>query len=97
VLCDNWNSSFAMLDIWVGERMKAKEMFEELGFKCEEYNSYIRYYQEFTDFYDEVFALDINFRFFEKKIYSDFPIDMRLLKAINKQIEELGWNESNQY
>lgn len=35
--------------------------------------------EEFVDDYYEVFTL--------------IPIDMKLLKAINKQVEELGWNK----
>lgn len=29
----------------------------------------------------------------EKQVYSDRYINMDLLQAINKQIEELGWNK----
>lgn len=70
----------------------AKEMFEELDFQCNSNEFNIRYYQEFRDYDDESYTLDIDFRLIEKKIFSDFSIDMPLLKAINKQVEELGWN-----
>lgn len=74
--------------------MKAKEMFENLGFECQKNEFTIRYFKEFRDYYDEDnYTLEIDFSLIEKKIYSDFSIDMCLLKAINKQIEELGWNE----
>ena len=73
--------------------MKAKEMFEELGFEYQENEINIKYYKEYTDCYDESYILEIDFRLIEKKIYSDFSIDMHLLKAINKQVEELGWND----
>lgn len=71
--------------------MKAREMFEELGFEYQENEITIRYFKEFRDYDDDSYTLDIDFRLIEKKIYSDFSIDMRLLKAINKQVEELGW------
>lgn len=73
--------------------MKAREMFEELGFECDSYEFTIRYYKEFRDYDDESYTLDIVFRLIEQKLFSDFDIDMKLLKAINKQIEELGWDE----
>ena len=69
----------------------AREMFEELGFEHRKSDFSITYYKEFRDYDDETYILDIDFRLFEKKISSDFSIDTRLLKAINKQIEELGW------
>ena len=73
--------------------MKAKEMFEELGFEYKKSDFSISYYKEFRDYDDETYILDIDFRLFEKKISNDFSIDMPLLKAINKQVEELGWND----
>ena len=72
--------------------MTAKEMFEELGYTyCPN---------------EEHFSLNaiIVYRKGLKSIYFDFDktididgkiIDMKLLKAINKQIEELGWNNEN--
>ena len=71
--------------------MIAREMFEELGFECDSYEFTIRYYKEFRDYDDESYTLDIVFRLIEQKLFSDFDIDMKLLKAINKQIEEMGW------
>lgn len=72
--------------------MSAREMFEELGFEYKKSDFSISYYKEFRDYDDETYILDIDFRLFEKKISNDFSIDMPLLKAINKQVEELGWN-----
>ena len=72
--------------------MTAKEMFEKLGFEYKKSDFSITYYKEFRDYDDETYILDIDFRLFEKKISNDFSIDMDLLKAINKQIEELGWD-----
>jgi len=71
--------------------MSAKEMFEELGFECNSNEFTIRYYKEFRDYDDESYTLDIDFRLIEQKLFSDFTIDMRLLKAINQQCKELGW------
>lgn len=73
--------------------MTAKEMFEELEFECKKTDFSITYYKEFRDYDDESYTLDIDFRLIEKKFFSDFDINMPLLKAINKQVEELGWLE----
>ena len=73
--------------------MSAKEMFEELGFECSKNKFSIRYYKEFRDYDDDSYTLDIDFRLIEEKLFSDFGIDIRLLKAINKQVDELGWNK----
>lgn len=72
--------------------MTAKEMFEKLGYEYRKSDFSITYYKEFRDYDDETYILDIDFRLFEKKISSDFDINMDLLKAINKQVEELGWD-----
>lgn len=71
--------------------MSAKEMFEELGLfkkiddeECIEYeliSDLWRYYIIFNKEYKT-----INFNMYEE-------INMQELKAINKQIEELGWND----
>ena len=71
--------------------MSAKEMFEELGFEYKKSDFSITYYKEFRDYDDESYTLDIDFRLIEQKLFSDFAIDMRLLKAINQQYKELGW------
>ena len=65
--------------------MSAKEMFEELGYKQVYRIAYIKYYNEDDDLYiwfnQEDETIDIRF---------DFGID--ILQAINKQVEELRWN-----
>lgn len=73
--------------------MTAKEMFEELGYQRNEENEKIIYlietkgsfyYQEIIfNLVQKVIVIDGNF--LEVAIESD------LLKAINKQAEELGW------
>ena len=68
-------------------------MFEELGFEYKKSDFSITYYKEFRDYDDESYTLDIDFRLIEQKLFSDFTIDMPLLKAINQQCKELGWIE----
>ena len=64
--------------------MTAKEMFEKLGYKEDFHIAYIKYYNEKKDKY-------IWFSKPTKTVEIMFDIDMDLLKAINKQVEELGW------
>lgn len=63
----------------------AKELFEELGFDLVETTSYMVYYYNEEDeiyiwFYNNSKTIEI---------VNDFTLD--ILKAINKQAEELGW------
>lgn len=71
--------------------MCAKEMFELLGFKFKKNNFIITYYQEFTYRDEDSYTLAIDFDLLKKTCFSDFSINFDLLKAINKQFEELGW------
>ena len=82
--------------------MKAREMFEELGYKlmrdCEYYIFYEKPLKENPEYENDY--LHISFEKQDKafiKTYGDDNspeiIGMQELKAINKQIEELGWNE----
>lgn len=70
----------------------AKELFEELGYKI------VRDDDEFIK-YESVSNEDLYIVFYKtyKVILGeptyDYFCDMDLLKAINKQIEELKWNE----
>ena len=68
--------------------MSAKEMFKKLGFNqficCPvEKQDYIEYQNDdnYIWFYPDTKTIEIRF---------DFNID--ILQAINKQVEELGWN-----
>jgi hypothetical protein len=74
--------------------MTAKEMFEELGYKQEHHISYIKYYKEVEQCYGDPVEIQIWFyqidECFEK---NREVITMAELQAINKQVEELGWNE----
>lgn len=84
--------------------MKAKEMFEELGYEEKyEHTNIITYHKETLDGIYELlgieFVLNHHFVSMYRKVGNKFNygafngIDKKLLKAINKQIEELGWNE----
>lgn len=65
--------------------MSAKEMFEELDFKIDDIKStYLSYYNKKEDSY-------VYFDHIYKTVEVQFDINMDLLKAINKQVEELGW------
>lgn len=74
--------------------MNAKEMFEELGriqttTEYDNYKSDIDYLDEKTEQTNIFFDLE------NKKVgfINIYKITMRELQAINKQIEELGWNK----
>ena len=82
--------------------MSAREMFEELGYKfireCEYYLFYEKALKEDAEYENDY--LHISFEKLDKafiKTYGDDNspeiIDMQELKAINKQVEELGWNK----
>ena len=71
--------------------MKAKEMFEKLGYEIDttrETENHLFYVREYA-----IIDFDLFRRDFYKYNQSGFrsPIDMKLLQAINKQVEELGW------
>lgn len=78
----------------------AKEMFEELGYDLKKNSQWFLSYEKETT-YDGIDV--ITFIYKDKRIqnYNIFPVDRRLttkditlgeLQAINKQVEELGWN-----
>ena len=83
--------------------MKAKEMFEELGYKQVEKTNYNVRYEGQTgminayDFYIEMWRREEMNDFFVRKATMQKEYVSNIfgaeLKAINKQIEELGWNE----
>ena len=67
--------------------MTAREMFEALGYecsKCNDRNRIIRYYNEQKD----EFVFWIKQQEFSS---SEFVITVDEFKAIQKQMEELGW------
>lgn len=89
--------------------MTAKEMFEKLGYKCLGGSDYIaiKYYkQEKQGKNYSTYDIDITFYCTSKSVsvvanrygknryeLAIMDIDMKLLQAINKQVEELGWNK----
>ena len=81
--------------------MSAKEMFEKLGYKLYKHQTYMFYEKalkkkpEYENDYEH-----IEFNFISEtinKTYGDdnsvSDITFEELQAINKQVEELGWNE----
>ena len=77
--------------------MTAKEMFAELGYEWQETNYYIQYTK--YNWKHWIFRSKTTICFWKlmKKfsVYDETPldIDIDLLQAINKQIEELGWKK----
>lgn len=76
--------------------MTAQEMFEAIGLVPFFETKYLIVYENFPDNKKE--RIDVIFYLKNKKIRAyyvendkDVFIDMTLLKAINKQCEELGW------
>ncbi len=80
--------------------MTAKEMFEELGYEkvsdipiCYRFDDggYINLI-EFIDIKQEIMFTEYE-EYNENKPQGSFFLNKSELKAINKQVEELGWNE----
>ena len=71
--------------------MSAKEMFEELGYFQRDKDCFIEYVKVYNR--NDSFA-DVQF-IYENKIVSMCIVEdyQKVLKAINKQIEELGWED----
>lgn len=84
--------------------MTAKEMFEELGYFYDNKGNKIVIFETWYNGFSEMHHTEI-LRFKnicnrwvlqpKKEIILDFnkEIDIKLFNAINKQIEELGWQE----
>lgn len=71
----------------------ANEMFEELGYEQEIVGNGVEYYLDLGVNEKEIdFIEDVETK--EKEIWIDdfHTITMQELKAINKKVEELGWN-----
>ena len=79
--------------------MIAKEMFEELGYTCERETIHLSddYTEEFYHYknYNPYGNIDNFITFVDprKKMYLKYNASFGIeeLKAINKQVEELGW------
>lgn len=65
--------------------MSAKEMFKKLGYEYSNNGIQICYFNDIENEY-------IWFYLETKTIEIQFDIYIEILQAINKQIEELGWN-----
>ena len=68
--------------------MKAREMFEELGYTKIVNNDFLL---EYTNY--EITKKVVFYKKIKEVLSYEETLTMPLLKAINKQIEELGWNE----
>lgn len=86
--------------------INAKEMFEQLGYKLDEQEDYLIYWknakdQQINRYYrqNEIqIEFNLAYKTIEKRELFNTDensniITLRELKAINKQIEELGWNK----
>ena len=84
--------------------MCAKEMFEKLGYEItEETSRYLRYLKKDGGYGSCAYGAYIEFDLINKKIrlytktpnYNNNPryADFNEFQAINKQVEELHWNE----
>lgn len=79
--------------------MNAKEMFEKLGYEQRKHEHYIKYVKKpfISDWF--VILFDLKEQVFSSIITTDSPftpdvpleLNIEELKAINKQVEELGW------
>ena len=71
--------------------MKAKEMFEELGYKQDLHDNCIEYYVECVDYpfgYYPYILFDLDKEWWHSNLAGTTNEEEL---AINKQIEELGW------
>ena len=84
--------------------MSAKEMFEKLGYnrlyENKHYMFYVKVLIETPEYEKDSIHLEFNFdNKTINKTYGDdnsvSEITLKELQAINKQVEELGWNNDN--
>ena len=76
--------------------MSAKEMFEQLGYKFIKREFEIIYQYTKNEYIEDYRYIKFDIKI--KKIelgdwQEDFNLSLEELQAINKQVEELGWNE----
>lgn len=75
-------------------KMTAREMFKKLGYRRSTDIDMIKYSKKLDD---RFYWIEVMFDLLEKEIvlddngYEAYIITCALLKAINKQAEELGW------
>lgn len=65
--------------------MGAKEMFESLGFRM------ILNNKDIIEYADDDYKLVVFYKNLKGFFCHNYPVTMPILKAINKQIEELRW------
>ena len=70
--------------------MKAKEMFEALGYECRKSENAIQYLSECGKEITFIFELH---RFYKQRNFISLNIDIDEFKAIHQQMKELGWLE----
>lgn len=79
--------------------MTAKEMFEKLGYKLikqKQQWQHLIVYEKYTKIFDETETITFNTsgRIIMKELNGECGcIFIKELEAINKQVEELGWNK----
>lgn len=79
--------------------LSAKEMFEELGYEYYEDDGFECYKKEKRELIEPDY---VSFNRLEREVFmsndskngNGVTVDMKLLQAINKQIEELHWNDT---
>lgn len=73
----------------------AKEMFEELGYELDKEHDNLRQicYTKENEHFEVDLIIDIDQKYIlkEEEFETSIPINFNEWKAINKQIEELGW------
>lgn len=82
------------------QTLSAKEMFEKLGYEYYEDDGFECYKKEKRKLIEPDY---VSFNRLEREVFmsndskngNGVIVDMKLLQAINKQVEELGWN--NEY
>lgn len=77
--------------------MTAEETFKELGYVRKEDDYFISYVKKsivtYTFYFSKEYKTVEVVPTFLEGIHYFTRIDAKLLRAINKQVEELGWNE----
>ena len=79
--------------------MSAKEMFEKLGYEQRKHENFIKYVGKFFISDWHIVLFDLTVKTITPQVSSDSPfttlepldLNVELLQAINKQVEELGW------
>lgn len=80
--------------------MTAKEMFEKLGYKLRNCRDFIYYLKTKDCLHFKVITFYTNKKIvnFQRVVgieEKEFNLTPKILQAINKQVEELGWNNEN--